>query len=123
MANINLVPGESSFKEMVSQVEHGIWMDENRSWSIDQRRDKFQFGCEWGRRIENGELRDWVKNPNYRGRTLGFWNALAAVGNRDTYRTAGTPYCGKGEPNQAITVGHASPVCLFRSVETFGGDA
>ncbi|MBU2843859.1 MULTISPECIES: TldD/PmbA family protein [Acidithiobacillus] len=123
MANINLQPGQSSFQEMIAQVEKGIWMDENRSWSIDQRRDKFQFGCEWGRRIENGTLGAWVKNPNYRGRTLSFWNSLAAVGNRDTYQIAGTPYCGKGEPNQAITVGHASPVCLFRNIETFGGDA
>jgi len=123
MANINLQPGQSSFQEMIAQVEKGIWMDENRSWSIDQRRDKFQFGCEWGRRIENGALGAWVKNPNYRGRTLSFWNSLAAVGNRDTYQIAGTPYCGKGEPNQAITVGHASPVCLFRHIETFGGDA
>lgn len=122
MANINLKPGVSTFQDMVSQVENGIWMDENRSWSIDQRRDKFQFGCEWGRRIENGTLGAWVKNPNYRGRTLTFWNSLAAVGNFDTYQIAGTPYCGKGEPNQAITVGHASPACLFRNVETFGGD-
>ena len=123
MANINLVPGQSSIQGMISQVEHGIWMDENRSWSIDQRRDKFQFGCEWGRSIVHGKLGGWVKNPNYRGRTLSFWNSLAAVGNHGTYHIAGTPFCGKGEPNQAITVGHASPACLFRNVEIFGGGA
>ncbi|WP_414039627.1 TldD/PmbA family protein [Acidithiobacillus sp. M4-SHS-6] len=123
MANINLEPGQSSFQGMVSQIEKGIWMDVNRSWSIDQRRDKFQFGCEWGRLIENGAVGGWVKNPNYRGRTLNFWNSLAAVGNRETYRVSGTPYCGKGEPNQAITVGHASPICWFRNIEIFGGDA
>jgi predicted Zn-dependent protease len=121
MANINLEPGQSSLSEMIAQVERGVWMDENRSWSIDQRRDKFQFGCEWGRLIIDGELRGWVKNPNYRGRTLEFWNSLAAVGNPQTYRVGGALNCGKGEPNQSVTVGHASPVCLFRNVEIFGG--
>ncbi|MCK9188468.1 TldD/PmbA family protein [Acidithiobacillus sp.] len=123
MANINLEPGGTSMEDMIAHVEHGIWMSENRSWSIDQRRDKFQFGCEWGRRIENGQLKGWVKNPNYRGRTLDFWKSLIAVGDRASYRVSGTPYCGKGEPNQAITVGHASPACLFRGIETFGGNA
>ena len=123
MANINLEPGSSAMEEMIAQVEDGVWMSENRSWSIDQRRDKFQFGCEWGRRIENGQIKGWVKNPNYRGRTLDFWKSLIAVGDRASYRILGTPYCGKGEPNQLITVGHASPPCLFRGIETFGGNA
>ena len=43
------------------------------------------------------------------------------VGNLDTFEMYGTPYCGKGEPNQAIRVGHASPVCFFKDVEVFGG--
>ncbi|MBU2754084.1 TldD/PmbA family protein [Acidithiobacillus sp. CV18-2] len=123
MANVNMEPGEESLEAMIASVEHGVWMDENRSWSIDQRRDKFQFGCEWGRLIVNGTLGGWVKNPNYRGRTLPFWNSLSAVGNRETYRIGGAANCGKGEPNQAITVGHASPACLFRNIEIFGGAA
>jgi hypothetical protein len=45
----------------------GILMATNRSWSIDDARNKFQFGCEWGQLIENGELKGVVKNPNYRG--------------------------------------------------------
>ena len=60
-----------------------------------------------------------MRNPNYRGVTVDFWNRLAAVGQQaETY---GTPYCGKGEPSQVIRVGHASPACLFRGVEVFGG--
>ncbi len=123
MANINLEPGSSRFEDLIGQVERGVYMEANRSWSIDDYRNKFQFGCEYARLIEEGRLTRTLKNPNYRGVTLPFWHSLAAVGNADTFRTYGTPYCGKGEPNQIIRVGHASPACLFRGVQVFGGGA
>ena len=63
-----------------------------------------------------------VKNPNYRGISATFWRSLKRVGNLDTFDIMGTPFCGKGEPNQVIRVGHASPVCLFADVEVFGGE-
>ena len=121
MANINLEPGDQSLDEMISGVERGVLMATNRSWSIDDYRNKFQFGCEYGKLIENGRLTKTVKNPNYRGVTTDFWNKLAGVGRSDTQVVSGTPYCGKGEPNQVIRVGHATPPCLFRNVEIFGG--
>ncbi|HRZ78415.1 MAG TPA: TldD/PmbA family protein [bacterium] len=122
MANLNMEPGTSSFKEMVSNVEKGVFMKTNLSWSIDDSRNKFQFGCEWGQLIENGKLTKLVKNPNYRGISRYFWNNLKMVGNIDTFEMKGVPNCGKAEPNQAIFVGHASPVCLFSDVEVFGGE-
>ncbi|MBL92326.1 MAG: peptidase C69 [Myxococcales bacterium] len=122
MANLNLEPGSSSFKEMVSSVEKGVLMKTNRSWSIDDSRNKFQFGCEWGQLIENGELTTIVKNPNYRGVSANFWRNLEAVGDTSTFEIMGTPFCGKGEPNQVIRVGHASPTCLFGDVAVFGGE-
>jgi len=97
-------------------------MRTNASWSIDDARNKFQFGCEWGRLIENGRLTRVVRNPNYRGVSATFWRSLAAVGTRETMQVLGTPFCGKGEPGQIIRVGHASPACLFRDVEVFGGE-
>ena len=107
--------------EIIAAVDHGIYMETNRSWSIDDYRNKFQFGCEYGKLIENGKLTKTVKNPNYRAISNPFWNSLKMLGNQDTFEVYGTPYCGKGEPNQAIRVGHASPVCLFENVEVFGG--
>ncbi len=121
MANLNLEPGASTFDDIIASVEKGVYMTTNRSWSIDDYRNKFQFGCEYGKLIENGKLTKTVKNPNYRGISNPFWNSLKMVGNQDTFEMYGTPYCGKGEPNQAIRVGHASPVCLFENVEVFGG--
>jgi len=121
MANINLEPGDSTFDELICRVESGVYMESNKSWSIDDYRNKFQFGCEYGRLIENGKLTKVVKNSNYRGISTPFWNSLIGVGNEDTFGIYGTPNCGKGEPNQVIRVGHASPACLFENIEVFGG--
>jgi len=123
MANINLEPGDATLEQMIAGIEHGVLMSTNSSWSIDDSRNKFQFGCEWGRLIENGKLSTVVKNPNYRGISANFWRSLARVGDASTMQVLGTPYCGKGEPSQIIRVGHASPACVFTGVDVFGGEA
>jgi predicted Zn-dependent protease len=122
MSNLNIEPGTSSLAEMIAAVENGVLMRTNASWSIDDSRNKFQFGCEFGRRIRNGALAEVVRNPNYRGISATFWRSLAMVGNAATLEVMGTPYCGKGEPNQVIRVGHASPACLFRGIDVFGAE-
>ena len=122
MANLNLEPGTSTFEEMIAAVERGVFLRTNVSWSIDDSRNKFQFGCEWGQLIENGKLTTVVKKPNYRGISATFWRSLKMVGRPDGFEVLGTPNCGKGEPNQVIRVGHASPTCLFTSVDVFGGE-
>ena len=95
-------------------------MSNNRSWSIDDARNKFQFGCERGRMIRNGRLAETVRNPNYRGISATFWRSLAQVGDHSTREIHGTPFCGKGEPMQIVRVGHASPACRFTDVAVFG---
>jgi predicted Zn-dependent protease len=121
MANLNIEPGTSTLKDMIASVEYGVLMDTNTSWSIDDARNKFQFGCEYGQLIENGELKGSLKNPNYRGISANFWRSLKAVGDMASFQVMGTPFCGKAEPSQVIHVGHASPACLFSNIEVFGG--
>ena len=121
MANLNVEPGTSKFEDMVEAVERGVYMESNCSWSIDDSRNKFQFGCEYARLIEDGRLGKVVKKPNYRGISATFWRSLKMVGDRSTFQVLGTPFCGKGEPNQLVRVGHASPPCLFSQVDVFGG--
>ncbi|MEM9567569.1 MAG: TldD/PmbA family protein, partial [Cyanobacteria bacterium P01_E01_bin.34] len=70
-----------------------------------------------------GKLNKTLRNPIYRGISNPFWRSLSQVGDRSTFEVFGTPYCGKGEPNQCIRVGHASPVCAFDNIEVFGGAA
>ena len=123
MANLNIEPGTGTLEEMIASIEHGVLMRTNVSWSIDDSRNKFQFGCEIGQVIANGKLGHIVKNPNYRGISATFWRSLAMVGNAGTREVMGTPFCGKGEPNQVIRVGHASPACKFSDIDVFGAEA
>jgi len=122
MANLNLEPGVESFDQLIGAVERGVYMETNRSWSIDDSRNKFQFGCEWCRLIQDGRLGLVVKNPNYRGVSAEFWRSLDGVGDPATFQMLGVATCGKGEPNQSIHVGHAAPTCRFRGVAVFGGE-
>lgn len=122
MSNLNVEAGTSTVEDMIAATELGVLMQTNRSWSIDDSRNKFQFGCERGRMIRNGQLAEVVRDPNYRGVSRDFWRSLTMVGNADTVQVMGTPYCGKGEPNQAVRVGHASPACRFSNVAVFGAE-
>jgi predicted Zn-dependent protease len=122
MSNLNIEAGATSLDDMIASVERGVLMDTNTSWSIDDSRNKFQFGCEYGRLIVDGKLGAVVKNPNYRGVSATFWRSLAAVGDAATVQVMGTPFCGKAEPSQVIRVGHASPACLFTGVDVFGAE-
>jgi predicted Zn-dependent protease len=121
MSNINLEAGGSSLDQMVAGIERGVLMRTNSSWSIDDSRNKFQFGCEWGQLIENGKLTTVVKNPNYRGISATSGAASGRLATVDV-QVLGTPFCG-GEPSRIIRVGHASPACVFSGVAVFGGDA
>jgi len=123
MSNLNLEPGTSTLEEMIAATELGVLMQTNRSWSIDDSRNKFQFGCESGRMIRDGRLAELVRDPNYRGLSANFWRSLAQVGRADTVQVMGTPYCGKGEPNQMVRVGHASPACRFTGIDVFGAES
>jgi predicted Zn-dependent protease len=121
MSNLNVEAGDSSLDEMIASIDLGVMVRTNASWSIDDSRNKFQFGCEYGRMIRGGKLAEVVKRPSYRGISAGFWRSLAMVGDASTFQVMGTPYCGKGEPNQVVRVGHAAPACKFTNVSVFGG--
>ena len=123
MSNLNVEPGDQSLEQLIAATELGVLMQTNCSWSIDDSRNKFQFGCEHGQMIRNGRLAEVVRNPNYRGISATFWRSLAGVGGPDTVVVGGSPYCGKGEPSQVIRVGHASPACRFTGVDVFGAAA
>ncbi len=121
MTNVDLSPGELSFPELLEGVREGVYLETNRSWSIDDRRLNFQFGTEVGRRIVNGELQELLRNPIYAGMTPEFWGSLDALGDASTWHLGGLPNCGKGQPGQVARVGHGAPAGRFRSVQVRGG--
>ncbi|MCI4340409.1 MAG: TldD/PmbA family protein [Thermoplasmata archaeon] len=121
MTNVDLLPGDQSFEELLDGVRDGVYMATNRSWSIDDKRLNFQFGTEVGRRIRKGELAELVRNPIYAGMTPQFWRSMDAVGDRSTWHLWGVPNCGKGQPSQTARVGHGAPAARFRRVQVRGG--
>jgi predicted Zn-dependent protease len=123
MSNLNVEPGDQSLEQLIAATELGVLMQTNCSWSIDDSRNKFQFGCEYAQMVRGGRLAEVVRNPNYRGISATFWRSLAGVGGPATVVVGGSPYCGKGEPSQVIRVGHASPACRFTGVDVFGAAA
>ena len=117
MTNVNLDPGGWTLDDLIADTDDGIYMETNRSWSIDDRRLNFQFGTEIGREIKNGKLGALLKNATYTGITPQFWGSCDAVCNRDHWVVWGTPNCGKGQPEQVAHTGHGAAPARFRNVQ------
>jgi TldD protein len=117
MTNINLEPGEGTLAEIIGDTKDGVYMNTNQSWSIDDKRVNFQFGCEIAWRIKDGTLTEMYKNPNYTGITTEFWGSCDAVGGNEEWVVWGTPNCGKGQPGQVARVGHGTSPARFRGVQ------
>lgn len=119
MTNISLLPGEKplSLEQLIASTDRGVLMQTNRSWSIDDKRYNFQFGCEIGWEIKDGRRVRMVKNPSYSGITTEFWNSLDAVCSRDEWTLWGTPNCGKGQPQQVMGTGHGAAPARFRGIK------
>jgi TldD protein len=116
MCNLNLLPGNLPFEHLFDDVRDGVYMEANRSWSIDDRRLNFQFGCQIGWEIKNGKRGRILKNPTYGGVTPAFWNSCDAIGDRASWFEWGTPNCGKGEPMQTGRTTQAASPARFRNV-------
>jgi TldD protein len=117
MSNLSLLPGASTFADIVASTEDGLYLEHTTSGSIDDNRLDFQFAAEVGRRIKDGVLTDeLIRRPSYAGRTPEFWAGLDALGDATSWRCGGTPSCGKGQPLQIAHVSHGSPVARFRNV-------
>lgn len=116
MSNTRLEPGRFSWDDLLAGIDKGLYMQTNRSWTIDDRRETFRFECEIAREISGGKLGKVYRNPVYSGRTLNFWRSCDAVGNASLYQNWGTSSCGKGEPAQSIHTSQGSPPARFHNV-------
>ena len=116
MTNVGLLPGSSSLEEMIAATDYGVLMDTNRSWSIDDRRLNFQFGCEIGWEVKRGKLGRMLRNPTYTGISPRFWGSMDLLGGPEEWRFWGTPNCGKGQPPQVGHTGHPAVPARFRGI-------
>jgi TldD protein len=114
MTNVGLEPGPHTLEEIIAATDDGILMDINRSWSIDDRRLNFQFGCEIGWEIKNGRRGRMLRNPTYTGIGPKFWGSMDMLSSELT--AWGTPNCGKGQPMQVGHTGHPAAPARFRKV-------
>ncbi len=118
MTNVNLEPGDAGpAADLVADTDEGVYLENNRSWSIDDRRLQFQFACELGREIRGGELGRLLRNPSYAGVTPRFWGSLDAVCSSGAWALWGLMNCGKGEPGQVMHVSHGAAPARFRGVQ------
>ena len=119
MTNISILPGPKplTLDELISSTDRGLYMQTNRSWSIDDKRYNFQFGTEIGWEIKGGKLTRMLKNPSYSGITTEFWNSMDAICSRDQWTLWGTPNCGKGQPQQVMGTGHGAAPARFRNIQ------
>ena len=117
MTNISIHPGAWKFDDLIADTDDAIYMETNRSWSIDDRRYHFQFSTEIGWEIKGGKKTRMLKHPSYSGITTEFWNSCDAICSRDYWTLWGTPNCGKGQPMQTMGTGHGASPARFRNVK------
>ncbi len=112
--NLSLMPGTWELEALIADTKHGILMDTNRSWSIDQMRLNFQFGCEAAWEIKDGKLGRMYKNPNYQGITPEFWGSCDAICDNQHWDLWSVINCGKGQPGQTAEMSHGASPARFR---------
>jgi TldD protein len=114
MTNVGLEPGPHTFDEIIADTDDGIFMETNRSWSIDDRRLNFQFGTEVAYEVKHGQLGRLLRNPTYTGIGPQFWSSMDMLSSETV--AWGTPNCGKGQPGQVGHTGHPAAPARFRNV-------
>jgi TldD protein len=117
MTNLHLEPGAGSFEELLDGVAEGVYLETNKSWSIDDKRLNFQFGTQIAWEIRDGKLGRMLRDAVYTGISPQFWAGLDAVAGPQEWKLFGVTNCGKGQPGQAAHVSHGSSPARFRGVQ------
>jgi len=116
IVNVSLMPGRGSLEDLLADTDHGIYMETNRSWSIDQLRYNFQFATEIAWEIKKGKRVRMLRNPTYQGITTQFWNSCDFVCGPEAWKPWSVMNCGKGQPGQVAEMTHGASPARFRKV-------
>ncbi len=118
MANVSLAAGKTplSVAEMIKDVEKGVYIIGDGSFSIDQQRYNFQFGGQLFYEIKNGQIVGMLKDVAYQSNTREFWNSCVAVCDQRDFRLGGAFFDGKGQPMQSNAVSHGSTTARFKGI-------
>ncbi len=118
MPNVSLAPGteKRSVEDLIKNVEKGIYIIGDGSFSIDQQRYNFQFGGQLYYEIKNGKIAGMLRDVAYQSNTQEFWNSCADIADKSDYRLGGSFFDGKGQPQQVSAVSHGSSTTRFNGV-------
>ncbi len=118
MPNVSLRPGKAKLTpdEMIKDVEKGIFIVGDGSFSIDQQRYNFQFGGQLFYEIKNGKIAGMLRDVSYQSNTQEFWNSCVAICDERDYRLGGSFFDGKGQPQQINSVSHGSATARFDGI-------
>ncbi|MFQ5605833.1 MAG: TldD/PmbA family protein [bacterium] len=118
MPNVSLAPGKEkiSVDDLIKDVEKGIYIIGDGSFSIDQQRYNFQFGGQLFYEIENGKIAGMLRDVAYQSNTQEFWNSCVQICDESDYRLDGSFFDGKGQPGQISAVSHGCATARFNGV-------
>ena len=118
MANVSLAAGKTPWcpADMVKDIENGIYIIGDGSFSIDQQRYNAQFGGQLFYEIKDGKVTHMIEDVAYQIRTPEFWNACSAICGERDYRFGGSFFDGKGQPGQVSAVSHGSSTARFDGI-------
>jgi TldD protein len=105
-------------EQLIADVEDGLLIHGDGSWSIDMQRRNFQFGGQIGYLIKNGKIDSMVRDFAFQSNTVEFWNSCDGICSEEHAGVGGSYHCGKGQPGQVAPVSHGSAPARFRQVNT-----
>jgi TldD protein len=113
MGNTFIEPGDWTFEEMLKETKRGIYIKSYMEWNIDDKRLNQRYGGLEAWMIENGDLKNPVRDPIFEITTPTYWGSIEARA-KDLEFFCGT--CGKGDPMQGAPVFVGAPHVLLKGI-------
>ena len=110
--HLEMVPGEAGFEELLDTAEGGLYVPFAARGRLDPLRGDFSLQVPFGRRVQGGEMGDFVAPFRLAGRVAELLDAVAGVGS--TTQFAGAGWCAKG--GQKMPVWATVPALLLEGV-------
>jgi len=99
--------GDWDVEEMIKDVKEGYLISNMKIPSIDMKRYNWSISCQYAQKIENGEIKDLLRDVIVIGTAPDFFKSIDACGRDFTVRPITN--CGKGDPMQSMIMGNGGP--------------
>jgi TldD protein len=116
MSNTYLKPGELKFEELIEDMDSGIYLKGSRGGQVDTGKGVFQFNAAESFLIENGEVKNPLRDVSLSGNILEMLLKVDGVGSDFKM---GVGFCGKS--GQTVPVGDGGPHVRVKEATVGGG--